>query len=244
MSYLLHIEATYTQWPLLAGIFAAAIHVFTGPDHLAAVMPFAVEHKKSSWKIGLSWGSGHLLGMLLIGLLFAIFKEILPLEIISQYSELLVGFVLIGIGIWAIFRIRNKNSKHQHPHFHKENDEFHIHKHEHTKAPKHNHTNHSHKNKLKNGIWSSLWIGILHGFAGVAHFILFLPMLGFSSAAQSFLYIIGFGIGTIATMIVFTIGIGLLAKKTENKNSVFSLNALSYAAASIAIIIGVYWIFQ
>ena len=38
-------------FPLTAGLIASILHVITGPDHLAAVMPFAVESKKKAWKI-------------------------------------------------------------------------------------------------------------------------------------------------------------------------------------------------
>ena len=54
-------------FPLFAGIIAAMLHVISGPDHLAAVTPFAIESKKKAWKVGLFWGIGHLLGMLSIG---------------------------------------------------------------------------------------------------------------------------------------------------------------------------------
>ena len=56
-------------FPLFAGIIAAVLHVISGPDHLAAVTPFAVESKKKAWKIGLFWGFGHIGGMLLIGII-------------------------------------------------------------------------------------------------------------------------------------------------------------------------------
>jgi len=51
-------------FPLFAGIIAAMLHVISGPDHLAAVTPFAIESKKKAWKVGLFWGIGHLLGII------------------------------------------------------------------------------------------------------------------------------------------------------------------------------------
>jgi cytochrome c biogenesis protein CcdA len=93
------------SFPLFAGIIAAVLHVISGPDHLAAVTPFAIESKKKAWKVGLFWGIGHLTGMLFIGILFLIFKEFIPIEKISEYSEKLVGVVLIILGIWIFVRI-------------------------------------------------------------------------------------------------------------------------------------------
>ena len=86
------------DFPFIAGILGAVLHVVSGPDHLVAVAPFAIEEKKKSWKIGMFWGLGHLAGMLLIGLLVMIFKEIIPFEEISEHSERSVGIILIFLG--------------------------------------------------------------------------------------------------------------------------------------------------
>lgn len=233
-------DIMFLDWPLLAGIAGAMIHVLVGPDHLAAVLPFAVEHKKSSWKIGLSWGLGHLAGMLLIGVLFMLFKQFLPpIETVSTSSELLVGFVLVGIGIWAIYRIRNHNKVHQHPHYHENIGDFHIHSHEHNADHVHSHT---HVKAVKSGMLGSFSVGVLHGFAGVAHFILFLPMLKFESALQSLNYIVGFGLGTVFAMTSFALLIGVFAFKTgQSKNSKL-FTVIRYSAALIAVVVGVYWI--
>ncbi|HPI87444.1 MAG TPA: hypothetical protein PLR01_13805, partial [Bacteroidales bacterium] len=68
---------------LLTGFLAAAVHVVTGPDHLAAVTPLAIENRKKAWNIGLMWGIGHVAGMLLIGLLYLAFKSMINVEKIS-----------------------------------------------------------------------------------------------------------------------------------------------------------------
>ena len=78
---------TEMSFPIFTGLIAAMLHVIMGPDHLAAVAPFAIESKRKAWKVGLSWGLGHLFGMGLIGRLFVFFKELIPLEAISAYRE-------------------------------------------------------------------------------------------------------------------------------------------------------------
>jgi hypothetical protein len=88
-------------YPLFTGLIASMVHVLSGPDHLAAVTPFAIESKKKAWKVGLFWGFGHFLGMLSIGILFILFKEFIPLEAISEHSEFLVGIVLVALGCWV-----------------------------------------------------------------------------------------------------------------------------------------------
>ena len=99
------------NFPLVAGTLASMLHVISGPDHLAAVTPLVIETKRKAWRIGLFWGLGHLLGMLLIGVLFLLFKDIIPVESISEYSEQLVAAVLIGVGLWAFYRIFNQKSQ-------------------------------------------------------------------------------------------------------------------------------------
>ena len=131
------------SFPFIAALIASILHVITGPDHLAAVIPFAIESKKKAWRIGLSWGVGHLLGMLLIGVLFLLFKELIPVEKISSYSEQLVGLVLIFIGVWSFYKLFKKDKKHKHLHIHTENSPV-IHKHEHDHSHEHTHQ-HVHK---------------------------------------------------------------------------------------------------
>ena len=89
----------------LSGIIASMAHVVTGPDHLAAVTPLAISSKKKSWAIGLSWGLGHVTGMLMIGAVFLLFRDLLPVEAISSHSEVIIGILLVIIGLWAILRL-------------------------------------------------------------------------------------------------------------------------------------------
>ena len=118
----------------LTGFIASVAHVATGPDHLAAVTPLAIDSRKKSWIIGFSWGLGHTVGMLLIGALFIVFKEFLPIEAISRHSDTVIGFLLIGIGVWALLRLYRRHSHGFIPHAHFHTKPFlypHIHKHTH-----------------------------------------------------------------------------------------------------------------
>jgi len=122
----------------LTGFIASVAHVATGPDHLAAVTPLAIDSRKKSWVVGFSWGLGHTIGMLLIGMLFILFKEYLPIEAISKHSETVIGILLIGIGSWALIRIyiRHKHGNKPHAHFHTSPYLYaHIHKHSHNVKP-------------------------------------------------------------------------------------------------------------
>ena len=89
----------------LTGLAASSLHVVSGPDHLAAVTPLAIESKKKSWLIGFTWGLGHTIGVFIIGILFILFKDLIPVDTISAYSEQIVGVLLIVIGLWIFYRI-------------------------------------------------------------------------------------------------------------------------------------------
>jgi hypothetical protein len=90
----------------LAGLAAGFFHVLAGPDHLAAVTPLAVGSERAAWRSGLTWGVGHTAGVVVVGLLLLAFRELLPVEALSAFSERLVGVALIGLGGWGVWRAR------------------------------------------------------------------------------------------------------------------------------------------
>lgn len=226
-------------FPFFAGLIASMLHVIMGPDHVAAVLPFVIEAKRKAWKIGLFWGIGHIVGMLLIGLLFVMFKEILPLEQISHYSEQLVGLVLVGIGIWAFVIIFRSNPHHKHLHVHSDEQPV-IHKHEHQHEHNSSH-DHTHAKQEKQSVLASFWVGVLHGLAGVAHFILFLPILGFENNFDAGSYIFGFMLGIVLAMLTFSLIIGKIASFARNEHNQNLYRGIRMTGGVFAIIIGIYW---
>jgi len=230
------------SFPFVAALLASVFHVISGPDHLAAVMPFAIESKKKAWKIGLYWGVGHLLGMLLIGILFLLFRELIPVEKISGYSEQLVGLVLVFIGLWSFYKIFKKEKTHKHLHIHAENSPIiHKHEHEHDHQPNHRHV---HKNTKKQGHFASLSIGVLHGLAGISHFILFIPVASFSNKMDSVKYLIGFGLGIIIAMTVFALIIGRISSYSIGEHNDALFKGIRFSGGLFALIIGIYWMFS
>jgi len=225
-------------FPLFAGIIAALLHVISGPDHLAAVTPFAIESKKKAWKVGLFWGIGHLLGMLSIGVLFLFFKELIPIEKISEQSEKFVGIVLIILGLWIFFKIFKEDKKHKHTHVHSNVNPI-IHEHGHLHNSENTH-NHKHPN-LKQGNIASLSVGFVHGLAGIAHFVLFLPVIGFTSTIDSVKYIIGFAIGTLLAMVAFAMVIGNISAYSKRDHNETFFKGIRLAGGLFALVIGVYW---
>ncbi|MEZ4919452.1 MAG: hypothetical protein R2792_10165 [Saprospiraceae bacterium] len=225
--------------PLWAGLTAAAIHVLTGPDHLAAVTPLVFESKKKYWKVGFFWGLGHISGMLGIGVLLLLFKDLIPVEQISAHSEHLVGLLLILIGGWSFYRIFHKPKLHVHPHVHHGAHSYvHIHPHQH-----HVHTHqHTHPETNVKNDKAAFGIGVIHGFAGIAHFILLLPVLGFTNMSSSMAYIIGFGGGSVLAMSTYALLIGranILAGVSDQQHA---YKTLPFWGGVFAITVGIYWL--
>jgi ABC-type nickel/cobalt efflux system permease component RcnA len=234
----------------LTGFIASIAHVVTGPDHLAAVTPLAIDSRKKSWMVGLSWGLGHTIGMLLIGLLFILFKEYIPVESISKHSDTVIGLLLIGIGTYAIFRTYRRHSHGNRPHTHFHTRPFlyaHIHKHSHA----HDTGNmadiseihaHEHTGKVKQNAFTAFFIGIIHGFAGFSHLFALLPSLAMPSVTDSVIYIFAFAAGTILTMVLFAVMLGAVAFRAVVKDKQMFLKWFTLAGGFLAIGIGILWL--
>jgi len=88
----------------LSGMIAGSAHVVSGPDHLAAVMPLAVEQRWRAAITGAWWGVGHAVGVLILGVAGHALRGWLDIELLSAWSEVAVGGLLIGLGAWTIWR--------------------------------------------------------------------------------------------------------------------------------------------
>lgn len=214
----------FSNLPFVIGFVASVIHVFTGPDHLAAIGPIALNAKFRPWLIGVFWGTGHVIGMSVIGVLFFFFRDILPVESISSHSEQLVGLMLIIIGLWAFFRIYRVSHEKSGNNFNKDEP----------------------KNLLKenhhNTLLAALGIGVLHGLAGVSHFLGLLPTLAFATVWQSAFYLIGFAVGTLLAMTIFAFVMGLIGKKASGKLKMSIFNGINITAGTIAVAVGTFWL--
>lgn len=165
----------------LAGLLAGFVHVLSGPDHLAAIAPYAVDGKSRAWRTGVRWGLGHAAGALAVGLLVLMLREALPVEAVSAWGERLVGLVLIGIGIWGIRAAWASASMRLRAH------EAHAHGH------------------------AAFAVGTLHGLAGSAHLLGMLPALALASDLAAGAYLLLFGAGSVAAMGAFASLVGWIA---------------------------------
>jgi hypothetical protein len=166
---------------VLSGALAGLVHVLSGPDHLAAVAPLAIADRRRGWAAGFTWGVGHTSGVVVVAVLAVLLRDLLPpIDVISAWSERLVGGALIALGFWALrtaLKIRSA------PHTHGPVTHDHLHAQRPAVATRAGHTH------------ASFFMGVLHGLAGSSHFLGVLPALALPTRAAALAYIAAFGAG-------------------------------------------------
>lgn len=215
---------------ILGGISAGLIHVFSGPDHLAAIAPLAMKRQRGAWLTGLRWGMGHASGVAVVGILSLILRGLLPIDLISSWSDRLVGVLLIGIGAWTL---RKAMLVHAHPHAHDGETHDHVHVHSRRAARMHAVRKHAHTH-------AAFGIGTLHGLAGSAHFLAIIPSLAMPSNALAVTYLGSYGMGTVVAMIVFASAINSLSMRFAGTAKVY--RGFMFACSAIAMLVGSVWL--
>ena len=218
----------------LSGLAAGAVHVFSGPDHLAAIAPLSLNRSGSGWVTGARWGLGHASGVLFVGLGSLLFREIIQVDLVSSWAERLVGIALLGIGFWGL---RKAFSNRLHAHEHSHDGETHVHLHMHSHAEAHSHEGaapHSHTH-------AAFAVGTLHGVAGSSHIVGVLPALAFPMKSQAIGYLLAYGIGTILAMSSFSTVISAVAKRATFSTAT-AARSLMFACSSFAVVLGGYWL--
>jgi hypothetical protein len=160
---------------------AGATHVLLGADHLAALAPFAIEARRRAWMVGLRWGVGHALGIVVVGLVGYSVLAWLDVALLAGLGQYLVGVVLIAIGVWGLLHGRRV---------------------QHTEAPRksaHVHTG------------AAFLVGVVHGVAGTGNLLGVLPAIAQSSWTLTASYLGGFGGGTILATLAVASVLGLAA---------------------------------
>ena len=164
---------------VLAGLIAGAAHVVTGPDHLAALTPLAMNDPQKARRLGFQWGMGHGLGAVILGLLGIAIKSSLDVASWSAWTEFSVGFLLLFIGVWS-FKRASRIVVHSHPHVHEHADHHHGHSHEHMHVHESDHEGHA-PEKHQAHTHAAFLVGMLHGGAGTGHLLGVLPSLALTT---------------------------------------------------------------
>jgi hypothetical protein len=216
---------------LFGGLTAGVLHVVSGPDHLAAIAPLAIRKQGRAWLTGLRWGFGHASGVAFVGLLSLLLRGVLPVDLISNWSDRLVGIMLIGIGFWTFRKARNI---HMHEHDHGGETHVHVHAHgrsevrSHSKSVGHVHTH------------AAFGIGTLHGLAGSSHFLAIIPSLAMPSTAMAVAYLALYGVGTVLAMMIFASTIHSVTVRFASASHVY--RGMMFACSMLAMAVGSAWL--
>lgn len=209
--------------PVITGFAAGGLHVFSGIDHLSALAPMAVADSSRAGRTGGLWGLGHGAGVVLVGGLGLWLRSFVDVEAWSAWAEFVVGFLLLGIGVWAL-RKANTLEIHVHPHEHDTTVHEHIHSHD-RDTRSHRHT--------------VLGVGILHGMAGSGHLFGVLPALALPTD-EAVVYLISYLVAAVVSMASFAYLLGFLTRKGGSE----WVTRLMLGSGVLAIGVGLFWIYN
>ncbi|HEV8310746.1 MAG TPA: high-affinity nickel-transport family protein [Methylomirabilota bacterium] len=200
---------------VLLGFFLGMRHA-TDPDHVIAVGTIVSRQRtiRGAVLVGLLWGVGHGLTILVVGSAIVLFGLVIPPRL-GLGMELGVAFVLIGLGLWTlrdVFRSTGPVAApdlHSHPHGHG----VYVHEHPHGHGP----GAHGHLEGQTLPTWLDrtlgraglarilrpVLIGLVHGLAGSAAVAL-LVLATIRHPLWAVAYLLVFGLGTIAGMMLIT----------------------------------------
>ncbi len=163
------------------------------PDHLMAVSTIVSRHRQParSALAGIFWGIGHTGTLFLAALVILVLGLTVP-EAAAGWFEFFVGVMLVWLGIGVVHRAFQARL---HLHRHRHDDRVHVHFHTHESDEDHV-IDHAHDHGR------SVLVGMAHGLAGSAGFMLLL-VSQVDSLFAGLVYVAVFGLGTILGMMIF-----------------------------------------
>lgn len=198
------------------------------PDHLAAVSTL-VSEERSSYKaafLGVCWGLGHTFSLVVVGLALVLLRAEMP-AIVADLFELLVAFMLVGLGLRAIYVAANQGSV----------GPMHVHRHggivhRHAAVPAHVHV----------GRWTlarrPLIVGAIHGLAGSGA-LTALVLTTLPSNAARLTYMVLFGLGSTVGMAALS---GLLGWPLARVGAHHTFKrAVTLTIGALSTVLGVAW---
>jgi high-affinity nickel permease len=209
---------------LLGVGFLLGIRHALDADHLAAVSTVLAERPSlsASGAVGLWWGVGHTLTLLMIGGVVLIWRIRVPagFETIAESGVALLLIVLGGSLARKLYRER------WHVHSHQHDGERHVHLHSHRRQKDHRHP-HWMTDSLR-----PLCIGMAHGLAGSAALML-IVLSTTRDVGSGLLSIAVFGVGSIAGMVVIglTISLPLICSLTVSRRLFVALQGMASVAS-------------
>ena len=215
---------------LTLGFSLGLLHAFDA-DHIMAVSAMASTKRtdnsrsyiKRMIRFCSKWAIGHGSVLLTLAALFIFAKIELP-DYLTQFTEKLVGIILIGLGVWIIYTLRKQKIL---LNLHSHDDITHIHLSEADKR------DHNHQPVL---------VGVFHGIAGSAPVLALIPAAEASTAWLGLFYVLLFSLGVLIAMMIFGVFFSYLQQWLAN----FGQRALQLTRMVIGFLsmgFGGYWLF-
>jgi len=242
--------------------FLLGIRHATDPDHVIAVTTIVSRQRsiRHAGLIGILWGVGHTITILLVGAAIILFNLAIPPRI-GLAMELAVGLMLILLGVlnltgvtqWVTQRFTpgHKHEEVIHSHAHTHGGEVHAHIHGHNPEV-HMHLDRNgdpegafQKALARMGLYQllrPLAVGLVHGLAGSAAVAL-LVLTTIREPRWAIVYLLVFGVGTIAGMMLITMMIGVPFAYTGRRFEKFN-RGLGIASGLISVAFGLFVTFQ
>jgi ABC-type nickel/cobalt efflux system permease component RcnA len=198
-------------------------------DHLAAVSTVLAERPSllASGAVGLWWGIGHTLTLLLVGSVVLAWGLRIPAQF-EMAAEAGVALLLIILGVTLARKLYRER---WHVHSHQHDGEQHVHFHSHQRQE-----GHGHRHWIMDSI-RPLCIGMAHGLAGSAALMLMI-LATTTDMTSGLLSILIFGIGSIIGMMMIglTISIPVIYSRSLNRRLFRGVQgAASLASVSVGL---------
>jgi uncharacterized membrane protein YfcA len=173
---------------LLVAVLLGLRHA-TDPDHIAAVTTLIASSRERAGRraaeLGIYWGLGHALTLVVFGLPIVLFEAYLP-ERLQQGAETAVAALIVFLAVRLLIRWRS-GYFHLHPHPHGPHEHEHVHK---VRSP-----------------LGAFGIGLVHGMGGSAGVgVLLLAAIPSRALAAASLVVLA--VFTAVSMTVVTTGFG------------------------------------
>jgi high-affinity nickel-transport protein len=252
---------------VVIGFLLGMLHA-TDADHVVAVSTIVSQQRKvgSAARVGVLWGVGHTLTVLLVGSAIILFNLAIPPQV-GLAMEFAVALMLILLGVVTLARVSRHVrdsmtsmladglSGHRHPedaaqphlHVHAHGDYVHAHRHGHgSDGHGHGETPQGWLDRRLGGLTlyqalRPVAIGIVHGLAGSAAVAL-LVLAQIREPGWAVAYLLLFGVGTMAGMMLVT---SLIALPFAASHRLPYLNlALRVLAGVLSLALGVYLVWK
>jgi len=197
-----------------SALLLGSAHAF-GPDHVAAVTVFALRRPdpRSAMGFGIRWAAGHGVIIFGVGALLVLAGAHLPSSA-DLLAERAAGWVLIGMGTWAVLRAPRLAHRAHHPDV---------------------------RRSMHAAAHGPAAIGMLHGLAGNGTIVAIVPLAALGATAHRLGFLLAFALGTALAMAAYAFLAGLVLHRTMLASQQLA-RGIARSAGLLTVLIGLAWV--